>query len=350
MAEPKKIVYLWGAGATHAEAQHLGSTVNLLMGKVTGGSDFAIGVAGRTMERIGLQFSAHFGANEDIDVEKLITLLTMSGIKRHVDYAQGIRKEYFAELTDSLNQAGIMKNPKLANQLFRLHADPKFQTDAEVLEAVITTNHDGLLQLASQQTFGYLDLGFEYHSREFKRVEGSESVPIIQIHGSFTWSFGVPISVGRRPSKAKSSSTIWIPPTIEKDTRAYPFNRLNALAYEKLSNRCDVLRIVGSSLTQNDWNILSLIFNAQRHCQAIGNDTFTIELIAPVKTGNAIKYSCGFLDKILTIDQLSDGDYEIFRQGEDVADTDANNPLEYWLNQKILFHNRRGECDVEFLP
>ena len=29
---PKKIVYLWGAGATQAEAQYLGATISLLMG------------------------------------------------------------------------------------------------------------------------------------------------------------------------------------------------------------------------------------------------------------------------------------------------------------------------------
>ena len=28
---PKRVIYLWGAGATHAEAQHLGASVSLLM-------------------------------------------------------------------------------------------------------------------------------------------------------------------------------------------------------------------------------------------------------------------------------------------------------------------------------
>lgn len=80
---PKKIVYLWGAGATHAEAQHLGATVNLLMGD----TDFSEGIAARILKRTGRRPASAFGAAHSVDIEKLISLLAASGTDSHTKWA-----------------------------------------------------------------------------------------------------------------------------------------------------------------------------------------------------------------------------------------------------------------------
>src|SRR5713226_1593415 len=106
----------------------------------------------------------------------------------------------------------------------------------------------GLLQIASQQVHGSVDLGFPFSSGDFTPATSTDVPPILQLHGSFTWQFGVPPKAVRlRTHSRYPAETIWIPPSILKESRIYPFNKLVGLSYELLAKHCDVLRVVGSS-------------------------------------------------------------------------------------------------------
>ncbi|MGH2510271.1 MAG: hypothetical protein ACRDHZ_23085 [Ktedonobacteraceae bacterium] len=141
------------------------------------------------------------------------------------------------------------------------------------------------------------------------------------------------------------------PPTILKDSKSYPFNKLAGLAYELLVKRCDVLRVVGSSLRQNDWNILSLIFNAQRHREVNRLPVFQIELIMPPAAGKEIKSDCGYLKNITPIEFLSEGDFSEYRESSSIPpESDLANPLYYWLNEKRSYHQKRGELPGTLTP
>src|ERR1043166_217315 len=164
---PKQVVYLWGAGATHAEAQRLGAAVSLLMRDTEG---FGEGITTRILKRTGPEATSSFSGGQGVDIEKLISLLAASGTDAHSRLAEDMRANYFDELRASLATANVLDNPQLAIQLLRMHCDAIFQSEVETLSGIITTNHDGLLQVASQRVFGAVNLGFRFASSDFGQL------------------------------------------------------------------------------------------------------------------------------------------------------------------------------------
>jgi hypothetical protein len=338
--EPTRVVYLFGAGATQAEVSYDGpGNVSVLMGDT---NDFGKGISTGVLARLGPDGDA-FKADKGTDIEKLISLLTASGIDKHLVVAEDMRKHYFEEICSRLVGAITVDRPTLAIALLEMHRNLTFQAEAEALSGIITTNHDGLLQAAFMQTFEAVDLGFPFVSAEVSNPNGKPIPPLLALHGSFTWSFGLPLEItllSKELSYSRNAS--WIPPTVLKESKNYPFNKLIGLAYELLSKQCDVLRVVGSSLTQNDWNILSLIFNAQRHNMFLGKKPFPVQLIMPQKDGLAIERTSTYLKNILPIASIKDsGDlsvYEKWTKENPAVGEDEANPFFYWLKQKINFH------------
>lgn len=338
--EPTKVVYLFGAGATQAEVSYDGpGNVSVLMLDTDLGEGISTGVIGR----LGSEGNA-FKTDKGVDIEKLISLLTASGIDEHLELAAKMRRYYFEEVCARLNNAIRVNRPTLATALLEMHRNPKFQTEVESLSGIITTNHDGLLQAAFMETFGAVDLGFPFSSTQLSAPNRTPTPPLLELHGSFTWSFGSPLEISMlSKTSLYSNDASWIPPTVLKESKHYPFNKLTALAYELLSKHCDVLRVVGSSLTQNDWNILCLIFNAQRHNLFLVRPAFTVELIMPYKDGLGIERNATYLKNILTIRSLKEGDFSSYEAWNDdyppLGDDEAN-PFFFWLKQKINFHQR----------
>jgi hypothetical protein len=341
ITRPKRVVYLWGAGATQAEVSYLGAqTINLLM---RDSEELGEGVATRILKRLPMRWRAAFGADRGTDIEKLVSLLAASNVDTYHELAERIRKLYFQDIRRSLIAAGVLKNPQLAIGLLTMHGDSQFKRQ-ETLTGIITTNHDGLLQLAAQLVDAEVNIGIPFRSSMIAECETHTAPPLLHLHGSFTWTFGLPIGVSPLSRRsAYSSDTIWIPPTILKEAKSYPFNKLAGLAYELLSRHCDVLRVVGSALTQNDWNILSLIFNAQRHTELTRGAPFRIELIMPHDAGMTINGECSYLKNLTPIGFLTDGDFAAYKEGSESFTAEMKNPLSYWMKQKIMFHRNRSE-------
>jgi len=346
--EPTKVVYLFGAGATQAEVSYDGpGNVSVLMLD----TDLGDGISTGVLSRLGAEGNP-FKTDKGTDIEKLISLLTASGIDKHLVVAEGMRKHYFEEICTRLVGAITVEKPTLAIALLEMHQN--FEAEVESLSGIITTNHDGLLQAAFKETFGAVDLGFPFVSAEIPLANGQSMPPLLELHGSFTWSFGLPLEITLLSKKSiYSPDASWIPPTVLKESKHYPFNKLTALAYELLTKHCDVLRVIGSSLTQNDWNILSLIFNAQRHNMFLGKEPFPIQLIMPQKDGLAIEKTSTYLKNILPMASLKDGgDFSPYENEEwktenpPIGDDEAN-PFFYWLKQKINFHQSEKNFGTE---
>jgi len=351
----KQIVYLLGAGATFAEVKYRNAQplVNTLMRNIETPDVFLEGVATRVLRefrRVSSLFD-DIGVDQPVDIEKLISLLTASGVESHSKAAEDLRRLYFRDIRRSLRMAKVLRQPKLAIGLLQMHDHPAFKANVESLSAIVTTNHDGLLQVASQRVLRAVNLGFLFESDDLAYANGSSTVPILQLHGSLTWHFGIPPKVSRLDIHGHRHDTLWIPPTIQKESKAYPFNKLHALSYEALSERCDVLRVVGSSLTQNDWNILSLLFNAQKHRERDRKRSFRIELIMSQKGGIYVRNSCSFLENALVIGSLSDGrrfgEFKDFAEREPPFDSDFANPFLFWLREKLKFHQAQGHFGAE---
>ena len=102
---PKRVVYLWGAGATHAEAQHLGASISLLMADR---DEFGDGIATRILRRVKDNISTSFDSGQGVDIEKLISLFAASGIRKHARFADKMRSAYFTELCTSLSRTKVL--------------------------------------------------------------------------------------------------------------------------------------------------------------------------------------------------------------------------------------------------
>jgi hypothetical protein len=343
---PKQVVYLLGAGATQAEVDHLGAAqVFVLMrdSKDLGRE----GLSTAILRKLGAKGIPFAGTEHGVDIEKLISLLTATGVQSQTQLAERMRRLYFNEIRLRLAKAKIINRPQLALGLFEMHNNEKFKTGVESLTGILTTNHDGLLQIASERVFGGVSLGFPFTSRDLSSDSSKRVPPILQLHGSFSWQFGLPPSITslKRDSKYRAN-TMWIPPTVLKESKNYPFNKISGLAYEILSRRCDVLRIIGSSLTQNDWNILCLIFNAQRHRELRHRDPLRIEFIMSRSGGEDIQGSCSYLKNTFPINHLSEGDFSGYEEDMLPADSELRNAFAYWLREKINYHRRRDEFDL----
>jgi|ERR1700723_25999 len=341
-ARAKEIVYLWGAGATQAEISYLGArNVNLLM---RDNDQLGDGVATRILKRLPKRWRSKFSPDHPTDIEKLISLLAASNVEEYAILAERIRQLYFEDIRTNLAEAAVLLNPELAIGLLTMHLNDQFR-QREILSGIITTNHDGLLQLATQRVGTPVNIGIPFRSEELT-TDTSGATPVLQLHGSFTWIFGLPLQVSvLSETSSYSANTVWIPPTILKESKSYPFNKLSALAYELLTKHCDVLRVVGSALTQNDWNIISLIFNAQRHRELTKEPPFRVELIMPHDAGTAVTKECSYLTELTPIGFLTDGAFEAYKGelGDDALTSEMKNPLFYWLKQKIQYHFDRGD-------
>src|SRR5262245_43104334 len=90
---PKRVVYLWGAGATQAEVDYLGArTINLLMRDHAKRGE---GVALRILKKLPGRWRKSFLVDQGTDIEKLISLLGASGISQYSKLAETIRRSYF---------------------------------------------------------------------------------------------------------------------------------------------------------------------------------------------------------------------------------------------------------------
>jgi len=338
----KEIIYLWGAGATQAEIDYLGARrVNLLM---RDNDQLGDGVATRILKRLPKRWRLSFLADQGMDIEKLISLLAASNVAQYDSLAEHIRKLYFEDIRTNLAAARVLLNPQLAISLLTMHRNDQFR-QKETLSGIISTNHDGLLQLATQKVFTAVNLGIPFRSKVLI-PDSTGAAPILQLHGSFTWLFGLPLRVSPLGKESSySPSTVWIPPTILKESKSYPFNKLSGLAYELLSKHCDVLRVVGSALTQNDWNVISMIFNAQRHREITNGVPFRVELIMHHEAGVAITKDCSYLNDLTPIGYLTEGAFAAYKDegGDDALPSEMANPFFYWLKQKIQFHRDRGD-------
>ena len=339
---PKQVVYLWGAGATQGEIDYLGAyPVNLLM---RDNQELGEGIATRILNRLNKKWHSTLTIDGGPDIEKLISLLVGSGAPELTELAEKIRRHYFTVIRNGLAQAKIISRPQLAIGLLKMHRNEHFQESAETLTGILTTNHDGLLQIAAQEVYEEVNLGIPFASADIQYRFATSTPPILNLHGSFTWKFSIPLEVGRlKPNTAYSSETVWIPPTILKESKAYPFNKLAGVAYELLSKHCDILRVVGSSLTQNDWNVLSMIFNAQLHRELTGGSAFRIEIISSPDTGERVKKNCSFLKNLTPIEQLTEGQLSHYKEDTYRSDTEMKNALAYWMKEKINHHYRHGD-------
>jgi len=265
----KRVVYLFGAGASQAEASLADDRVNLLMSQIKDGILRKITDANlRGIEEIRNEL-----AGENVDVEQLISLYESSGNKRHKRFSQ-ILKHYFRE--EIQEQIGQLDKdgrfyPKLYSALIDMHEIEEYD---EKLTGILTINYEDLIEraiLRIKEGVNY-SLGLSIIGNPLMRIS-KDGIPLLKLHGSFNWKKEFPVSI--REGLKNDDDILWIPPGVEKETESYPFNVIWGRAKELLD--CDILRIIGCSLSRNDWHLVSLLYTTQKLNRS--RREYTIEVI-----------------------------------------------------------------------
>jgi len=336
----KRVVYLFGAGATQACVAHSGSNRSLLMAALR--SPIAEKARESVGEHSGVRRLANEVLDDETDVEHLLTFLDESQSQAYRDFAEKLREAFSSVLRDGLLEVQSDASPNhsgLYAALIDMHEIPGI---GERLKGFLTLNYDIFLEHAILERHNLsVDYGITIDGQALLE---RRALPVLKLHGSFGWAHSWPIRI----ITLDSQDAFWIPPGIRKPKSEYPFNVIWGRARELLD--CDILRIVGCNLGPNDWDLISLLFTT-KHLHA-SSPPYDIEIISPLATARKISTLFPYLkikslvDLPLIGDQILSEALTIGREeydnltSEQRPDTDSSvdervkNPFAYWLRQK----------------
>jgi hypothetical protein len=308
-AKPNRIVYLFGAGATHAELHNIDpdlidkNNCGLLVSHV---SSRVIERARRDPAYLS-EVATVSGTSGSLNIELLISLIENSKIPNW-EYKTKTLKTLVREDIEQILSGPRTRRFHLHKALFELHKHPATLRE-EALAGVISLNYDDVLDTAYKQYYGLPRYCFS-----LDEPLRSNDIPLLKLHGSFNWK-NVKIRGRRR--------NIDIIPL--GSTKSYihpPYGCIWNQALQTLIG-CDTLRVIGCSLSQNDFHLIDLLFKA--HLER--GTAFDIEIIATDKVGAGIRDNYGFFSALKTLTQIKD----IL-----VPEPAPENPFKTWLKYKGL--------------
>jgi hypothetical protein len=293
--KPKKVVYLFGAGATHAELTSVEPTATekveergLLMSNV---SSRVIEQARRKPEYLkGVEMVS--GTSGSLNIELLISLLENSKLPDW-ELKAGTLKTLVQNDILGVLTPDITAQFRLHKALFELHRQEAVRTQEHLL-GLISLNYENVLDQAHEELFGQPP---DYClSLKTEPPSNGERYPILKLHGSFDWrTEGVAV-------RGKTRRIDIIPLGTSKSYDHAPYVFVWSRAFEMLVE-CDTLRLVGCSLSQNDTHLIELLFKAQVESDA----GFDMEIIAPNDAGVNVREACGFFSRIQTLNEIEGG-------------------------------------------
>jgi len=320
----KKIVYLFGAGATHAEL------VNLYPKKV-GDANFLdkndlliAGVSKRVCRNakktrvFSKQIRNLLSPVGLTNIELFISLIEKNVI-RSDEIIEGLTKRIRRDISDRLTETRLSKF-YLHRSLFEFHQ----KNNREELYGIISLNYDRVVDDA------YKDI-LAVEPNYCLSLEDTNAVPLLKLHGGFDLEY-------------RGKKLPILTPGINKNYLELPYNFIWGRALELLID-CDTLRVIGCSLSQNDMGLVDLLFKAH----LARKEPYTMQMITFDPQDNRIKENYGFLPKIekaLEIEGIEiDGEIE----GGLISDqtirdpTTGSNPFKIWLKAKIQRSMKKDE-------
>jgi SIR2-like domain len=283
----RKIAYLFGAGATHAELLALDPDLESKEGGLLI-SDLSKRVmlkASRDPDYIN-DLKIVSGTGGSLNIELLISLIENSKIP---DWSKktDILKNLIRDDIRSALSPSRTKRFSLHKGLLEFHQHHKTRTK-EKLIGLISLNYDDVLDKAYTAVIGN---GINYcFSREMDS-QAPAKIPLLKLHGSFNWN--------NRLVLCKRRKIEIIPLGSSKSYLHAPYGFIWNRALDLLT-RCDSLRVIGCSLSPNDVHLIDLLFKAQleRH------KPFNLEIIALDQAADTIKGNYGFFRKITRLSDL----------------------------------------------
>lgn len=332
-----KVVYLLGTGATQAEVSLKNDTIRILM------EDIREGILKKIDEqKISELFEIKNElSKEGMDVEHLITLYESTGINKHGIIARKLKELFINEIREKIRRLGPNFTPTLLTALIDMHEIDGLN---EELLGIMTINYEDLVEKALQKVKGGINYSINL-SNTHKRLRIKPSVtPLLKLHGSFNWKNECPITLVDEDNIENTEDMLWIPPGVEKKRERYPFNILWGRAREILD--CDILRVIGCSLSRNDWHLVSLLHTTQQLTSH--KKSYVIELINYLEIGTEIKekkypyLSFRVISDIKEVRNYLIKSYTLKDTGEDkissaineLLDNQKTNIFDIWLRAK----------------
>lgn len=258
----KKIVYLFGAGATQAETDFGGSNAKVLTTQIKDGIQIQLDNEPKSIKKLVSNDLLTSG----VDIEQLISLYESRGTEKGNKAAYFLRKSFMSEIVRNLKIVDTPDRkfqPTLMSALFELHKEHEDILDEQLI-AILTLNYDDFAERAIKAVYSGVNYGFAT-SDLLGKTENSNTIgefpALLKLHGSFNWANDFPPTIVKNPS-TNPDKCLWIPPGVDKRKEKYPFNILWGRAKEVLD--CDVLRVIGCSLSRNDWQLISLLHSSER--------------------------------------------------------------------------------------
>jgi hypothetical protein len=309
MAEggPKKIVYLFGAGATHAELQNLDpDLIEERDGLLTGNVSSRVIERARRDERYMGEVAMVSSTSGSLNIELLISLIENSKI-HDWEYKTGRLKKLVQEdIEDILSK---FRSPRfyLHKALFELQTHPKTEI-SEQLVGLISLNYDNVLDQAYKQWYGPPNYCLSLEDEPSPRT-----IPLLKLHGSFNWK--------KQKVRGRWRRIEIIPMGAAKSYLHAPYGFIWNRALESLIG-CDTLRVIGCSLSPNDGHLIDLLFKA--HLER--GKAFDIEIISSTVAGEDIKKNYGFFRGIKPL----------WETENTIPEENPANPFKTWLKHRSL--------------
>lgn len=317
--QPKKVAYLFGAGATHAELKALKpdlipETEGLLIRHVSS----------RVMEK-ARQNADYFRNLETVsaaglsNIELLISLIENSRIDGWASKT-GLLRQLVADDIKAVLTPWRLGRFYLHRALLRFHRHKAVREEEEIV-GLISLNYDDVLDRAYGQQFRVAP----NYCFTLDDSMMSTTIPLLKLHGSFNWS--------TTKIRGRSRTIEIIPLGSTKSYLHAPYASIWNRAFEVLI-KCDTLRVIGCSLSQNDVHLIDLLFKAHLERQ----EAFDIEIIASENTGKGIRENYGFFPRIKTLVNIDNLYF---------PEDDPPNPFKEWLKYKSI--KMLGETRVKSL-
>ena len=293
------VVYLIGAGGSHASIKAVGSTRGILMRDI----ELELGTKMRELVNSDSKYKP-LGSlvNEiiarDVDFEHVITFLDQSPSVLHREFGEQLKRIFEQVLNEELTTI----EEELGNERVALYAAllDLYNVEGfnESLRGILTLNYDDYIEGAAEAVCGK-SVNFGIAAED----GASDGLALLKLHGSFWWEDTWPV----RTSTDRQRRPLWIPPGIRKTKEHYPFNLIWGLAREVLD--CDTLRVVGCRLGPNDWDLISLLFST-RHSNLRRSKPYAVEVIDSPARAEELKRQFPYLGirSILEIETLGIGE------------------------------------------
>jgi hypothetical protein len=310
LGSKKKIVYLFGAGATHAELDNIDTAQvekgrGLLISDVSRRVIAKARLNSRYLEGIEM-VSAPKGAP---NIELLISLIESSKIDDWEFRTQYLKKLVRHDIERILTKSRI-RDFHLHKALLQLHQLKVVKRHEELL-ALVSLNYDDVLDHAYKSVFRKdPDYCFTLEAPPSRL----QNLPLLKLHGSFNWS--------AQTIHGRKRAVEIIPFGANKNYLHVPYVFIWNRALEVLIE-CDKLRVIGCSLSQNDGHLVDLLFKA--HLER--GRPFDVEVIDMQRTGEQIRGHYGFFPNIKALTEI---------EGDLIPNPDPDNPFKEWLKYKTI--------------